>query len=183
MKKISILLCVCVLVFTFAGSASALIWNYDYTALLYPTTLNGGGSPPATATAAGTFWYDDTSPSSLGYYPLGGLTFNPDLTTTASAFDCDPITGCLSENALNFAEYNPTSNVLNFQINSPLQAYFLEYSGGTTDFGFYSSNNASGDVVDLEIGEGSPVPEPTTMLLFGAGLVGLAGFGRKKFKK
>lgn len=29
----------------------------------------------------------------------------------------------------------------------------------------------------------SPVPEPTTMLLFGAGLVGLAGFGRKKFKK
>jgi len=30
---------------------------------------------------------------------------------------------------------------------------------------------------------GNPVPEPTTMLLFGAGLVGLAGFGRKKFKK
>jgi len=27
------------------------------------------------------------------------------------------------------------------------------------------------------------VPEPTTMLLFGAGLVGLAGLGRKKFKK
>jgi len=48
--------------------------------------------------------------------------------------------------------------------------------------------NTGGDPIDIK-GTGfytsgqSPVPEPATMLLFGTGLVGLAGFGRKKFKK
>jgi hypothetical protein len=38
------------------------------------------------------------------------------------------------------------------------------------------------DMTEVNI-EQNPVPEPTTLILLGSGLVGLAGFGRKKFKK
>jgi hypothetical protein len=43
--------------------------------------------------------------------------------------------------------------------------------------------SATGWEINLSGDEAAPVPEPATMLLLGTGLVGLAGFGRKKFKK
>jgi PEP-CTERM motif len=64
--------------------------------------------------------------------------------------------------------------------------YYIDEPGGVTSGVWDTSWNLGGkDISHITLWDtgNNPVPEPTTMLLFGAGLVGLAGFGRKKFKK
>jgi len=84
----------------------------------------------------------------------------------------------------------------------PNESNFGDDGYGFNTYGYYAGNNLidfEGFLIDsisfnLQYFQprnfeytiavnGRPVPEPTTMLFLGAGLVGLAGFGRKKFKK
>ncbi len=54
------------------------------------------------------------------------------------------------------------------------------FYGSSIDGGFTISASPEGFTYSASI---TPVPEPTTMLLLGSGLIGLAGYGRKKFFK
>lgn len=49
--------------------------------------------------------------------------------------------------------------------------------------GFHPSSTGHQLIADYAYNEVAPVPEPSTIVLMGLGLVGLAGLGRKKFRK
>jgi hypothetical protein len=50
-------------------------------------------------------------------------------------------------------------------------------------FGFIVVSAVFGDETGTAISGFIPVPEPSSILLMGVGMVGLAGLGRKKFKR
>jgi hypothetical protein len=74
-------------------------------------------------------------------------------------------------------------DLLNLDIFSPTPPY--ETWNGTDTLHLTNFWIGDGSISHVEIRGcgGTPIPEPATMLLLGTGLIGLAGIGRKKFKK
>jgi hypothetical protein len=113
------------------------------------------------------------------YYGDGGRTWEP-------IYDLDGIESYDDYNGPNYTGVNQMELAMNLLTPVDAQYFRAEFTQAP-----WSDSRAVGprvwelDGYDrfLDGSTGAPVPEPSTVLLLGAGLVGLAGLGRKKILK
>jgi hypothetical protein len=134
-------------------------------------TING--------TLSGTNFFDGTNPIVASFDSLQnkvgmffGLPEDTILTFKISAF--------LDSDERGSVTFGGPGKILDGgTIPSVFGGIFVEEGFNRIEFSEIS--DALFKVDDFTFETGKPIPEPTTFLLLGAGLVGLAGFGRKKF--
>lgn len=84
---------------------------------------------------------------------------------------------------VSYGIFSQTIDVSNIPVNNLTLKFFLHEQHDYLTYGFDCINpNAMFGIDNVLVSSASPVPEPTTMILFGTGLAWLAGVARRKKK-
>jgi hypothetical protein len=149
-------------------------------AALVPTVPNPSGAPSLLIDNVTPSFYTNSTPQNLathGIFPADywefQFTFDPNQTVPQYNTQDDPggpptVSGG-SGNELNVAIFDVSV--------SGLDGYYLHFDL------YHKSANPGVDLVAPFSHDAMLVPEPASMFLFGVGLLGLAGLGRKRFFK
>jgi hypothetical protein len=195
MKKLLVLLCAMMLVFTIARSASAIPIDFDIASNSSVTLSNvstwGFTSISAdivTGLGEELFSLDDGESYTFDFFEIAvdGIGFgNADVNATL-AFDNPPglaVTGNGSGGWITFygfisGGYLKWTNMP--QILTLSNGDYFDVSFENVEIiGFGNTTTVTATVT----AHAAPVPEPATVMLVGAGLLGMITFGRKRFNK
>jgi len=199
MKKVLMMLCAVMLVFGMVGSASATVLTFDdFTTTSYEAIPDGyGGFNWDNATTIGVvngpihtpgsgyehgavsgnytaFNYNGASPSYIDLAGSGTFTFNGAWFTSAWSNQT------ISFNGYNNGSLLYTSSPFSINTSTPL---WIELGWSGIDRLAISNTGSQWAMDNFTFDQSAPVPEPSTMLLMGVGLIGLAGYGRKRLMK
>ncbi len=179
-----------ILVFGMAGSASAVVFTLEsYDVTLDPNPgLELYWNPILTTPVSGDLEVGDSITFAL--FELGTNEDILDLTDTS--MDDISVSFDFSSPEVDTVGFGFTSGNINWDAGSVLWDNPVEFSFGSTGlFTIHLENDFFGapgsTVIDATLtyvtADSAPVPEPSTILLLGAGLLGLVGYNRKRFSK